>query len=152
MKKNVVIVILLILVLGMGGYLVYDKVIDKDVDKKENNTEKVENSNIDSNENNCISVEKYIGTYIGENGTDSIIIKSDGTYEFERTLTDNVLTENKNSKGLVISNGVYLALVEFYDTYSEDSPYLNSYYFYIDGKNLKLFGDKTTDSTIFIKK
>ena len=29
--KNVIITILAILVLGMGGYLVYDKVIDKDI-------------------------------------------------------------------------------------------------------------------------
>ena len=41
MKKNVVIVILVILVLGMGGYLVYNKAIDKDV-KEESNTNKTE--------------------------------------------------------------------------------------------------------------
>ena len=32
--KNVVITILVILVLGLGGYLVYDKVIDKDVNEE----------------------------------------------------------------------------------------------------------------------
>lgn len=103
-------------------------------------------------EGNLNYVEKYKVTYIGDNVTDSININSYGSYEFVKAMSDAGFTENKNSKGLVISNGVYLALVEFYDTYSEDSPYLNSYYFYIDGKNLKLFGDKISDSTIFIKK
>ena len=42
MKKNVVIVILVMLVLGLGGYLVYDKVIDKGIEKesKEETAEK----------------------------------------------------------------------------------------------------------------
>lgn len=34
MKKNIIIIILAILVLGLGGYLVYDKIIDKDVKEK----------------------------------------------------------------------------------------------------------------------
>ena len=34
MKKNVVIVILVMLVLGMGAYLVYDKVVDKEIEKE----------------------------------------------------------------------------------------------------------------------
>ena len=40
MKKNVFIVILIIIILGMGGYLVYDKVLSKE-DKKETTNEKV---------------------------------------------------------------------------------------------------------------
>ena len=35
--KNIIITILAILVLGLGGYLVYDKVIDKDVKEEEHN-------------------------------------------------------------------------------------------------------------------
>ena len=44
MQKNIIIIILSILVLGMGGYLVYDKVIVKEekneVKVEENDTEK----------------------------------------------------------------------------------------------------------------
>lgn len=40
MKKNVFIVILIIIILGMGGYLVYDKVLSKE-EKKETTNEKV---------------------------------------------------------------------------------------------------------------
>ena len=43
MKKNIVIIILSILVLGLGGYLVYDKVLSsynkEDVVEKQNNKE-----------------------------------------------------------------------------------------------------------------
>lgn len=43
MKKNIIIIILSILVLGLGGYLVYDKVIDKeDSQVKDDVTNKVE--------------------------------------------------------------------------------------------------------------
>lgn len=42
MKKNVFIIILVIIVLGMGGYLVYDKVLSKDEVKKEKTETKEE--------------------------------------------------------------------------------------------------------------
>lgn len=49
MQKNIIIIILSILVLGMGGYLVYDKVIVKEekneVKVEENDTEKEEDKN-----------------------------------------------------------------------------------------------------------
>jgi len=43
--KNAVIIVLAVLVLAMGGYLVYDKIIDKDDKKQENNIE--DNKNIE---------------------------------------------------------------------------------------------------------
>ena len=45
MKKNIVIIILSVIILGLGGYLVYDKVIDKDVN---NNNE--EETNVEHKE------------------------------------------------------------------------------------------------------
>ena len=41
MKKNIVIIILSILVLGLGGYLVYDKVIDKEETNANNKNEEI---------------------------------------------------------------------------------------------------------------
>lgn len=51
MKKNIIIIILSILVLGMGGYLVYDKIIDKEEitskeEKVEQNKTTTENDNV----------------------------------------------------------------------------------------------------------
>ena len=45
MKKNIVIIILVILLLGLSGYIVYDKAIDKYVDNKMENKDenKIEN-------------------------------------------------------------------------------------------------------------
>ena len=45
MKKNVVIIILAILVLGLGCFIVYDKVINKDLRQGENNN--IETKNYD---------------------------------------------------------------------------------------------------------
>ena len=135
--KNVIITILAILVLGMGGYLVYDKVNTKD-----DNEIKVESTNNNKTENTDVVKtndfdSKYVGTYKGEKGNDLIIISEDGTYKFVKSYTDakgNV--ETKESNGLVISNGVYIALVEFYDTYpTEIAPLLNSYHFYVKDLN-----------------
>ncbi len=47
MKKNVFIIILVIIVLGLGGYLVYDKVLSKDEVKKE----KTETKEVKSDKN-----------------------------------------------------------------------------------------------------
>ena len=167
MKKNIIIIILSILVLGLGGYLVYGIAVDNDdnsgkiqdnvdaIDTEEKE-ESVDNSKTEQNGiiTNSMSVSKYAGTYKGEKGTDSIIINEDGTYEFVRAYTDVTgHTETTNSKGLVISNGVYIALVEFYDSYpKETAPLLNSYHFYIDGSSLNLFEQVgTTDSINFTK-
>ena len=46
MKKNIFIVVLALIIVGLGGYLVYDKVIDKDVDKKKNEVENKADSKI----------------------------------------------------------------------------------------------------------
>ncbi len=46
MSKNTIIAVLAVLVVGLGGYLVYDKVVNKD-EKKE--PEKVETSKVESN-------------------------------------------------------------------------------------------------------
>lgn len=46
MKKNIVIIILSVIILGLGGYLVYDKVIDKDVNNNNEEGVNVENKEI----------------------------------------------------------------------------------------------------------
>jgi len=154
--KNVIITILAILVLGLGGYLVYDKVVNNnksEVSNNENTNEVLEDQvNNDTNNSNIIS--KYVGTYVGEKGKDYITIKEDGTYEFVKAYTLDGYTENRHSKGLVVSNGIYIALVEFYDTYpNEMAPLLKSYHFYINDSKLEFFGEKgITDSIYFIKK
>ena len=63
--KNIVITILAILVLGLGGYLVYDKVIDKDVKeevKEEQNS--TTNNNVEQEQNdttnNYVEQEKVL--------------------------------------------------------------------------------------------
>ena len=142
--KNIVITILAVLVLGLGG----------NTNEIENNNENINNT-VDNKENNNF-ISKYVGTYVGEKGTDSLTIKEDGTYEFILTGTSDGFTENHYSNGLVVSNGVYIALVEFYDTYpTEIAPLLDSYHFYINEKDskLELFDENgTTDSIYFIKK
>ena len=48
----IIIVILCLLVLGLGGYIVYDKILDnKEVDTKENNKEKSDNDNTKKTDN-----------------------------------------------------------------------------------------------------
>ena len=45
MKKNMIITILAVLVIGLGGFIIYDKAIDKGK-TKENNTEETTNNNV----------------------------------------------------------------------------------------------------------
>ena len=60
--KNVVITVLAILVLGLGGYLVYDKVIDKDV----NEEVKEENGKQESKDFDLVEAKKLIDKYISQ--------------------------------------------------------------------------------------
>lgn len=64
-SSNVVIIILTVLVVGMGSYLVYDKLIISDSNEKVNNNE--ENSNQDSNNNDNFTLEGTIFEAINEN-------------------------------------------------------------------------------------
>ena len=76
-KSNVLVIILSALVVVMGAYLVYDKLIvsnEKNNDKELNEEKKNENNNIendlDSNENNDKNIESNVstcyGTYYGK--------------------------------------------------------------------------------------
>ena len=77
--KNVIITILVILVLGLGGFIIYDKVIKtpKNVEENSNNTEVIEEKNYDLSKANQL-IEKYYTT--------EFIIMND--YIFNTGLTD----------------------------------------------------------------
>ena len=60
MKKNIIITILAILVLGLGGYLVYDKVIDKGVEEEVKEESKQESKEYDLAESKKIMDKYYL--------------------------------------------------------------------------------------------
>ena len=107
----VVIVLLVLTTLGLGGFIVYDKVLNPgnkciplDVDKKLNKeTKKEENKDIETanEKNNTIETRSCIGTYSGQgavtqdartgqkaNGTITIDLKEDGTYKLTKSGMD----------------------------------------------------------------
>ena len=154
--KNTIILILSLLVIGLGSYVIFDKVISKD---------KAENSVIEATTNcnssqqstqNAVECEfkidsKYVGTYVGEKGKDEIVIKGDGTYSFKRISS----IETRGSGGLAVTNGVFLALVEMYDTYDENNfatPDPVTYYFVVSGNTLKSLNSSASESIVFTKK
>ena len=87
-SKNIVIIVMTIIILLLGGYLVYDKIINKGENEKQQENKSEEKENID----NCAKVlPKCYGTYYGEssgtyaNGISynykyTYILKEDGTF------------------------------------------------------------------------
>lgn len=117
-KKNytVIIVILALLVVGLGGYIVYDKMVTKESVNTENtktnkeNTEYKNDNNKNENEktedDNYIKTRKCSGVYSGEvviyknvqtggydKGTLTIELKEDGTYSLKKESSDTAQEE-----------------------------------------------------------
>ena len=100
MKKNIVIIILTILVLGLGGYLIYDKVITREetpVKDEQQNTEsdkviEQNDKNIETNENK-FSLKKGTFTQRVEGAEDFVVIVDNGqaylTYDGD-DMTNNI--------------------------------------------------------------
>ena len=151
MKKDIIICILVILLLGLGGYLVYDKLIEKKESTNQVVETSVENQTVDTKSD----ISKFVGTYTGDKGTDSFTINEDGTYTFKKAETSQYGVENKFSDGIVVTNDVYVVIVELYNKYVELTPVPHAYYFVINGDSLKLINDNKefyiTDSNIFSK-
>ena len=61
MKKNIIIIILTVLILGMGGYLVYDKLIYQDVKDKEIINESIGNESVEK-----VKIEQKDAEYFNE--------------------------------------------------------------------------------------
>ena len=103
--KNVIITILTILVLGMGGYLVYDKVIDKDQITKEQEGIK-ENQKEPTNE---VLIEQKDSTYFNEYlkaflSCDGIFV-SRNTENFSNKDISNFVSRYYNFLGYGDNNG-----------------------------------------------
>lgn len=87
MKKNVIIIILSILVLGLSGFIIYDKVIDKDT--KEETSTKNDITNIEPSENNnttepesVVTTETHYGTFYLYKENEQVKIDNNLTIEF----------------------------------------------------------------------
>ena len=154
--KNTIIIILSLLVIGLGSYFIFDKVINKEDSKTiENNSTATDNQAIQEvtqTETKCeLKIDAaYVGTYVGEKGKDEIVINEDGTYNFRRTSGE----ETRASGGLVVTNGVYLALVEVFDKYDESNwsaPDPVTYYFIVNGNTLKSLNQSASESIVFTK-
>ena len=101
--KNVIIIILSILVLGLGGYLVYDKVVDK---KIENPT--IENNVQDNNDKNVVNNGDVSNKPIQLKNYDVSIIKNIEVRVPVKNLTDpetrNVtITDKEQIKSILIN-------------------------------------------------
>ena len=92
--KNIIITILVMLVLGLGGFLVYDKVIDKkeEVSNQEETNEKVENA-----EENVYTYKDVAGNYYYEQEVKDderpglmqrfgLILSEDGTFSYTQAI------------------------------------------------------------------
>ena len=97
MKKNIVIIILSVIILGLGGYLVYDKVIDKN-DKKTPEDECVIKD--DNNKKTIVSDlvnGKVIQTYV-HNGQGAFELQENGVYDVNL----DIVCERANHKAILI--------------------------------------------------
>ena len=63
MKKNIVIIILTILVLGLGGYLVYDKVIDKEETSIKEEIQKDSTNDVTIDQKDAVYFDEYLKAY-----------------------------------------------------------------------------------------
>ena len=70
MKKNIIIIILSVLVVGLGGYIVYDKVINKSPTEENNisNSEVTENSKEIIDKKDAAFFDEYLKVFLGCNG------------------------------------------------------------------------------------
>lgn len=151
--KNIVITILAILVLGLGGYLVYDKVIDKDV-KEENNKEqsgKQEGQNYDLAEAKKL-LDKYTLDYFmftkslfNDNMTEShkivIAIHHTKNSDINYTCKDAFKDGKFDGDQFIIETDDFWG--SCYDI--EDSPHANKDIYSYENVNKtykKLFGEK----------
>ena len=122
MKKNIVIVILLLLVLGLAGYLGYDKFLKKEESVKEPKTEiKEESSNkISSLSGNYIYDEESM-SYEQHLGEVPIVLElqlnNDNTFTFYAQSTDNA-----GYKGEYVLNGNKLKLYTFEISGAQEDP------------------------------
>lgn len=113
MKKNIVIIILTILVLGLGGYLVYDKVIDKEefsTNEKTQSSESdkvVENNNSTEIKGNKFLLKKGEFTQVLEGDEDFVVIVDNGqaylAYDGD-DMTNNIKTITSKFTSYKINN------------------------------------------------
>lgn len=113
MKKNIVIIILTILVLGLGGYLVYDKVIDKEEVSINENTQSnesdkvVENNNSTETKENKFLLKKGEVTQVLEGDEDFVVIVDNGqaylAYDGD-DMTNNIKTITSKFTSYKINN------------------------------------------------
>lgn len=132
MKKNIFIIILAILVLGLGGYLVYDKVIDKDVKGEVKEESGKQNEIIEQKEYTYESVKglykNTTETTINVDGEINLVARYDlylydnGTFNYrygtmtrmgymgnyiikDNTIVLNYLFSTGNDMGISVTNG-----------------------------------------------
>ena len=112
MKKNIVIIILTILVLGLGGYLVYNKVIDKAaVEKKVDNQEEEQEVKEEVIEQkDAAYFDEYLKAFLSCDG----IFVSRNTDDFSNKDISNFVSRYYNL--LSDGNGAYKANVSDVDT------------------------------------
>lgn len=112
MKKNIVIIILTILVLGLGGYLVYDKIIAKEEtpvkdEQQENNQETTNDVKIEQKD--AAYFDEYLKAFLSCDGT----FVSKNTEEFSNKDISNFVSRYYNL--LSDGNGSYKANVSDVD-------------------------------------
>lgn len=99
--KNVVIIVLAILVLGLGGYLVYDKVIDKDVNEENNKEQKEEYTLLDKDNESVQFLYSYRATnsYVLDKKlyTTEYLKVDDRTQEEKYSIASNVFQKESHS-------------------------------------------------------
>ena len=93
--KNTIILILSLLVIGLGSYVIFDKVINKSADN--GNSDKKENSN-----NSQVVANSYVGTYTSDKGDgsapSSITFNEDYTFEFLINVCSGMIKVNGKYK------------------------------------------------------
>lgn len=157
-KNNTGLIILLVLlVLGLTGYIVYDKVLSKEEIPTEEKNEEV----IEKEETTTDTFETLVGTYTYSEGTltATLVLNSDGTatYNTEDTHGGSIKAEGKWSIGVGTTDNQKLIYItnELCKPYliSDNSEKLCDYpncqplhilYQYIDGNNSKIMDGQIT--------
>lgn len=109
MKKNIIITILIILVLGLGGYLVCDKLINKEETNEQNNVEETTNDVV-IEQKDATYFDEYLKAFLGCDG----LFISRNTENFSNKDISNFISRYYNL--LSEGTGLYQANVSDVDS------------------------------------
>lgn len=107
-KRNKILITLIIvlslLVVGLGGFIVYDKILSghKNVNNDNSSNDKIDNDGVD----NLYSYNDFSETvFSGNDGNNYLILWKNGTYSYNNTIGNYIIKDNNIILNYIFNNG-----------------------------------------------